>query len=122
MDALTFLYWSLAVGFAILILFLVIALVFLIKILKDLSKTSGYVREAVSTVNDNVVIITEKVTSVAEQIAEYVVKPISVIQFLMEKVKPMIDMIQKKGEEWSNIVDAADDDRPSKKSKSGKKR
>ncbi len=115
MDALTFLYWSLGVGFAVLILFLVIAIIYLIKILRNVSKTTDVVTEVVNKVNDNVAKITDKITEVTEQIAEYVVKPISVIQFLMEKAKPVIEMIQKKGEEWGNVIDEEEGEKPRKK-------
>ncbi|HRY91611.1 MAG TPA: DUF948 domain-containing protein [Candidatus Gracilibacteria bacterium] len=115
MDALTFLYWSLGVGFAVLILFLCIAIAYLIKILRDVSRTTHTVTDIVEKVNENVAKITDKVTDVTEQIAEYVVKPVSVIQFLMEKIRPVIDMIQRKGEELGNIVEQEEETRPRKK-------
>lgn len=118
MDALTFLYWSLGVGFAVLVVFLVIALIYLIKILKDFSETSSFVRETVEKVNDNVAKVTDKVTEVTEQIAEYVIKPVTVIQFIMEKAKPVLEMLQKKGEEWGGVVQAEAEEEPVKKKKS----
>lgn len=122
MDALTFLYWSLGVGFALLVLFIIIVLIYVIRILKDVSKTTGFVTEVVAKVNENVGKITDKVTDVTEQIADYVVKPISVIQFVMEKFKPMMEMIQKKGEEWGGLIEQDEVEEKPKKKRFGKKK
>jgi len=125
MNALTFLYWSLGIGFCLLVLFIIVALIYLIKILKDVSKTTGYVTEAVEKVNENVGRITDKITDVTEQLADYVVKPLTVIQFVMEKLKPMMDIIQKKSEEWGGLIEQEGEEaqeKPKKKGHFGRKK
>ncbi len=100
MDALSFLYWSLGIGFAVFIVFLCVALIYLIRILRDFALTSASVREVAHKVNENVEKITDKVTDVTEQIADYIVKPVSVIQFLLEKMKPVVEMMHQRNNEF----------------------
>jgi len=67
--------------------------------------------------NDNVTRIAEKFTSTMEQVTEYIVKPVAMAQYVIEKVKPIVDMVQQKSEEFAGKME--DDDNPKKKKKSG---
>lgn len=120
MDALTFLYWALAVGFLALVLFSCIALIHLIRILCDFADASASVRDTVEKINDNITRITQRVSEAAEQITEYVIKPFSVIQYIGERVKPIVELLQEKGEEW--IKHTADQHEQAKQGKPKKKR
>lgn len=116
MDAQIFLYWSLAVGFIVLVVFMCLALYYVIRILKDVSDTTSNVREAVDVVNENIITMAKKVTVTAEQVTEYLIKPLAVGQNLLDKIKPIFDMVQKKSDQWQkNFVDVDEDDKKSKK-------
>ncbi len=124
MDALTFLYWSLGIGWAVLILFICIALVYTIRILRDLANTTSVVRDTAETMNENVSKITDRVVDTAEQITEYIIKPFTVAQYLAEKVKPFVDMMQQKGAEIQESMEekaAAKETKKTKKKSSRKK-
>ena len=114
MDALTFLYWSLGIGWAVLVVFFVVALIYLIRILRDIANTTGIVRNTAETMNDNVNKITDRVVETAEQITEYIVKPFTVAQYLAERMKPFIDMMHQKGEEMRDAMDV-EEEKPKKK-------
>jgi len=118
MDAQIFLYWSLAIGFIVLVVFMCLALYYVIRILKDVADTTSNVREAVEVVNDNVITMAKKVTVTAEQVGEYLIKPLAAGQTLMDKIKPLVDMMQKKSDQWQkNLVDMDEDDGKRKKTK-----
>lgn len=102
MDAQSFLYWALGGGFLLFIIFVCVAIFYVIRILRDVSDATASIRDTAETVNDNVQQLSGKVTSVADQLLNYVVKPFALLQFFSDKVKPFIDMIPKQ--------DAADDD------------
>ncbi len=124
MDALTFLYWSLGIGWAVLIIFICIALVYTIRILRDLANTTGVVRDTAETMNENVNTITNRVVDTAEQISEYIVKPFTVAQYLVEKIKPVVEMMQQRGAEMQESMEekvAAKDAKKSKRKSSKKK-
>ena len=114
MDALIFLYWSLGIGWAVLVVFFVVALIYLIRILRDIANTTGIVRTTAETMNDNVNKITDRVVETAEQITEYIVKPFTVAQYLAERMKPFIDMMYQKGEEMRDTMDV-EEEKPKKK-------
>lgn len=101
MDALTFLYWALGGGFLMLVLFIVISLIYVIRILRDVSDATSSVRNSAEVINDNVIKVAEKITETAEQVTEYIIKPVSMAQYFLDKVKPFFDMIQQKSEEMS---------------------
>lgn len=126
MDPLSFLYWSLAGGFLVLVFFISLALIQLIRILRDFADASDSVRDAAEKMNENVNKIAEKVTETADQIGEYVVKPFTVIKFLSDKVGPVLDMVKQKGEEWQkNEEEEENNEEPKnhkKKRKWGKKK
>jgi hypothetical protein len=48
-------------------------------------------------VNETVQQVADKVVDVADQVSTYIVKPVSMVQFFMNKVKPFMDVVQKKG-------------------------
>lgn len=87
MDPLAFLYISLGVGFLILVIFLCVTLMYVIQILRDISK-----------ITDNVQGTVEKVSQTAEKINGYILQPFHMMTQIMEYVKPMLDMIQEKGD------------------------
>ncbi len=126
MDALTFLYWSLGVGWAVLIVFLVVVLIYVIRILRDVSNTTAIVSNTAMTVNDNVEKIAGKIVDLTEQISEYVIKPFTMAQYLVEKIKPFVEMMQQKGEEIQDMVSKknskTDDEKATKKRGFGRKK
>ena len=70
--------------------------------------------------NENVTKVTEKVVDAAEQITEYIVKPFTVAQYLAEKMKPFIDVLQQKGEEFQDAMEkkkkeSEEEEKPKKK-------
>ena len=121
MDALTFLYWALGGGFLLFVLFMVIAISYLIKILRDFSKATGSVKDTAQKMSESVAKITEKVNETAEQITEYVVKPFTLIQYLTERARPIIEMLQRKGEEWAGYSES-EEKKPKKKKGFGRKK
>lgn len=86
-------YWAIGGGVILLVLFMCAALFYVVRILKDLSDAVDSVRETAETVNDGVQQVAGKVTSTADQILTYFVKPFALFQFLTDKIKPFMDMI-----------------------------
>lgn len=120
MDGLQFLYFSLGAGVIALVIFLCIALFHFIRILSDVADASDSVKETAEKVNETVAEVADKVVEVADQVSTYVVKPVSMVHFFMDKFKPFLDMVQKKGSNLSD--DEADDsedeeEEPPRKSK-----
>lgn len=111
-DAQTFMYFALGVGFLILIFFLCLAMVHVIRILKDVADASDSVKDAAEKMNESVAKIADQVTVTTDQISEYLVKPLSALQFLTSRFAPFLDMLRKKGEEFK---DAVDGDEPEEK-------
>lgn len=129
MDAQTFLYWALAIGFLLLVVFLCVALVHLIRILKDFADASDSIKDTAEIVNENVIKIADQVTATADQIGEYIVKPFSVIKYLSERINPIIEMLQKKGIDFGKAMGhdektekAEEEEKPKKKHRFGRKR
>lgn len=125
MDAQSFMYWALGGGFLLLVVFLCIAIYHLIRILRDVADASDSVKETVRKMNESVGLITERVNETAEQIQEYVVKPFTLIQYLIEKMRPLIDMLQKKGEELGRFVEGEVEkieEKPKKKRRFGRRK
>jgi hypothetical protein len=120
MDSLTFLYIALGGGFLLLVFFLCIALFHLIRILKDVGDASDSVKDTAEKMNESVGKITEKINDATEQLTEYVVKPFTVIQYIADKARPMIEMLQKKGEEWG--MGEEEEAKPKKKRRFGRKK
>jgi HAMP domain-containing protein len=104
-DALSFLYLALGGGFLLLVLFTVIAIFHVIRILKDFADASDSVKETAQKMNESVGKVTEKINEMSDQITECVAKPFALIQYIMERARPIIDMMQRKSEEWSEYGD-----------------
>jgi len=122
MDAQTFLYWALGFGFLLLVAFLCIAIFHLIRILKDVADASDSVKDTAQKIDESVGKITEKVNETAEQITEYVIKPFTLIQYLTEKARPVIEMLQKKGEQLGQYMEEEEVEKPKKKRRFGRKK
>jgi uncharacterized protein YoxC len=70
---------SLAIGFALLVIFLCVALVFLILVLRDVSKITSKTRETVETVSGYILIPAKAIANIGgkiESIAEYIQKKV----------------------------------------------
>lgn len=119
MDSLSFLYWSLAGGFLVLVFFISMAIIQIIRILRDFADASDSVKDAAEKMNENVSKIAERVTETADQIGEYVVKPLTMVKFLSDKVGPVLEMVKQKGEEWQKGMegDSGEDETPKKQPK-----
>lgn len=96
MDGLQFLYFALGGGFIALVIFSCIALHHVIRILSDVADASDSVKDTAEKVNETVQQVADKVVDVADQVSTYIVKPVSMMQFFMNKVKPFMDVVQKK--------------------------
>lgn len=77
-TSLDMLHMSLAIGFIILVIFLSIALLYLIFILRDTSKMTQDARE-----------VTDKVNQI-------VVSPLKMIGYFMDQAKPIVDSVKRK--------------------------
>jgi len=121
MDAQTFMYWALGAGFLLLVLFLCIAIYHLIRIFKDVADATDSVKDTAEKIDESITKITAKVNDAADQITEYVVKPFTVIQFLTEKAKPVLEMLQKKGEEMGYFAEE-EEEKPKKKRRFGRRK
>lgn len=115
MNSLDFLYWALGIGFIVLVIFISVAIVYVIRILRDASEVTAVTRKTVESLDKNVAQIAEKVTSTADQISNYIVKPFNMSQHLFEWFKPVLDRFK------DRIIDGAghghDDGEPETKSK-----
>lgn len=120
MDGLQFLYFALGGGFIALVIFSCIALHHVIRILSDVADASDSVKETAEKVNETVQQVADKVVDVADQVSTYIVKPVSMVQFFMNKVKPFMDVVQKKaGARDDYDEEEEDDDAPKKTKKRG---
>ena len=118
-DAQNFLYWALGAGFLLLVIFMCVALLQLIRILRDIADASDAVKETAEKVNVSVTKVADKLAEATDQVSDYVIKPFAVVKFLAEKVTPFMDLVAKK--HTSSRDDDEEDDRHKKK-KWGKKR
>lgn len=91
-DALSFLYIALGVGFLALVIFLCVALWHMIRVLRDVADASEHVRETAESLSENVARLGDKLTDAVENITDYVVKPLSMMQMFMGKVQPFLDI------------------------------
>jgi TRAP-type C4-dicarboxylate transport system permease small subunit len=123
MDGLQFMYFALGGGFIALVVFMCIALFHFIRILSDVADASDSVKETAEKVNETVAEVADKVVEVADQVSTYVVKPVSMMHFFMERVKPFIDMVQKKtGAVTEDEEDESDDEEEETPKKTKKRR
>lgn len=119
MDAQSFMYWAIGGGVILLVLFFCAALFYVIRILKDLSDATASVRDTAETVNENVQELAGKVTSTADQILTYFVKPFAIFQFFADKIKPFMDMIPNAHDDED---DYEEEEEPKKKRRSSRRR
>jgi len=122
MDAQQFLYWSLGGGFLMLVAFLCVAIFHLIRILKDFADASDSVKDTAERIDESVGIITQKVNETAEQVTDYVIKPFTMVQYIAEKAKPVIEMMQKKSEELDLDVNSPKNEKVKKSRRFGRKK
>ena len=81
MDALSFLYIALGVGFLLLVIFTCVVLIYLSQVLRDVAK------------------ITDSVRDTAERVNDYVVQPFALVSNVVDYVKPMIESVMNRGKE-----------------------
>lgn len=127
MDGLQFLYFALGGGFIALVIFSCIALHHVIRILSDVADASDSVKDTAEKVNETVQQVADKVVDVADQVSTYIVKPVSMVQFFMNKVKPFMDVVQKKAGKMEDEEDEDDEEedaprKTKKRSSFGKKK
>lgn len=124
MDAQTFMYWALGGGFLLVVLFLCIAMFYLIQILRDFADASESVKETAEKMNENILKITDKVTETAEQLTDAIVRPLTWLSFFTDKIRPMIDMVQRKAEAMRGAMeeDEEEEEKPKKKRHFGRKK
>ena len=113
MEAQTFLYWALGGGVILLVLFICAAIFYLIRILRDVSDATASIKDTAVIVNENISELSEKVTSTADQILTYFIKPFTMIGFIADKIKPFMDMAGKHGADEDDEDD--EDEKPKKK-------
>ena len=124
MDAQTFMYWALGGGFLLIVLFLCIAMFYLIRILRDFADASESVKETAEQMNENILKIADKVTETAEQLTDSIVRPLTWLSFFTDKIRPMIDMVQRKAEDMRSAMeeDEEEEEKPKKKRHFGRKK
>ncbi len=81
MDTLNFLYLALGIGFIILVIFICATLVYLIQILRDVTK------------------ISENVKDTAEKVNHFILQPLTFMKEILEYAKPVIHAVQSKKDE-----------------------
>ena len=96
-TSLDLLYVALAVIILLVGILLAIAIVYLIMILRDVSKASYFVRDT------------------AKQVNEFVYKPLAMAHGVMEKIAPIIEKLQERGEEMAETAMKKKRGRPKKK-------
>lgn len=86
MDPLSFLYIALGVAALLIAIFLCATLIYVIQILRDVSKISDSVSETAERVND------------------YLVQPFAFLSNAAEYIKPLIDTVKTKRDEINEMV------------------
>lgn len=104
MDALSFLYIALGVGFLLLVIFSCVALIYLSQVLRDVAK------------------ITESARDTAERINDYVVQPFALVSNVVDHVKPMIEAVMNRSGEVRDTVNKTVNDVAQKVAKKFKKK
>lgn len=120
-DALAFLYIALGVGFISLAIFGCIALYHIIRVLRDVADASEHIRDTAESLSDNVTRLGNKVTDAVEHISDYVVKPLSVMQMLMSKFQPFIDMVSGFGAQAKD-EEEEEEEKPKRRRRGGKRK
>ena len=88
MDALAFLYIALGVGFLLLVIFLCVTLIYVIQILRDVSK------------------ISDSISETAERLNDYIVQPLSFLSNATDYVKPLVESMLKKRDELNETINS----------------
>lgn len=86
MDALSFLYIALGVGFLLLVIFICVTLIYVMQILRDVSK------------------ITDSVSDTAERVNDYLLQPFAFLNNAAEYIKPLLDIVKHKKDELNQMV------------------
>ncbi len=86
MDPLSFLYIALGVGFLLLVIFACVTMIYVMQILRDVSK------------------ITDSARDTAERVNDYVLQPLALISQIADHVKPVIDVIHQKRQQVEEKV------------------
>ena len=86
MDALSFLYIALGVGFLLVAIFLCATLIYVIQILRDVSK------------------ITDSVSETTERVNDYLVQPFAFLSSAADYIKPVLETLKNKREELNEMV------------------
>jgi uncharacterized protein YoxC len=86
MDPLSFLYIALGVAALLIAIFLCATLIYVIQILRDVSKVTDNVRETSDRVND------------------YLIQPFAFLSNVAEYIKPLLDTVMSKRNELNEMV------------------
>ena len=86
MDPLSFLYIALGVGFLLIAIFLCATLIYVIQILRDVSK------------------VTDSVSETADRVNDYLIQPFAFLSNASDYIKPLIDIVQSKRVQLNDIV------------------
>lgn len=101
-SSLDFLYVALGIAILLIGILLAIAIIYLIFILRDLSKTTYFLRDTLKQVND------------------LIYKPIMIANSIMEKIGPIIEAAQKRGMEMMEQREEESRKKTTKKKKRGR--
>lgn len=86
MDPLSFLYIALGVGFLLVAIFICATLIYVIQILRDVTK------------------ITDNISETTERVNDYLVQPFAFLSNAAEYIKPVLETIKSKRDEFNDIV------------------
>ncbi len=86
MDPLSFLYIALGVGFLLVAIFLCATLIYIIQILRDVTK------------------ITDNISETTERVNDYLVQPFAFLSSASEYIKPILETLKNKRGELNDLV------------------
>ena len=86
MEPLSFLYIALGVAALLIAIFLCATLIYVIQILRDVSK------------------ITDNVSETAERVNDYIIQPFAFLNNASEYIKPLLQIVRNKGDQWNEMV------------------
>lgn len=86
MDPLSFLYIALGVGFLLMAIFVCATLIYVIQILRDVSR------------------ITDNVSETTERVNDYLVQPFAFLSNAADYLKPLLDTVKNKRDELNEMV------------------
>ncbi len=117
MNSLNFLYFALGGGFLLLVIFICIALIYLIRILRDFADASSSVRDTASKVNTHVGHIADKVDTFTDEVVNNFLKPFHMLHFVADRLKPFMEHFQEKMAEKEEEIEEEEKEEQSKKKK-----